>query len=280
MKRLILTSLCMVFVVGTALADWNPGDPNKWVQMPDLSTEGVDVFSSTHQPSSAGGLADDFLCTTTGYVTDIHIWGSWLGGWLPPEGAASVPFRLSIYSDIPASGETHSRPGDVLWQHDFSPEDFTVRKYADAIEDWYTPMLDESQYTEYYSNDHNEAWQYNFVAEADEELENLFYQQGTPQDPVVYWLGVKAILPPGSDAIFGWKTSTDHWNDDAVFWDPTSGWQELKYPMHDLVGNPLTYGGQSMDMAFVITPEPATIAMFGLGGLLLGRNRKFNKKQK
>jgi hypothetical protein len=90
----------------------------------------------------------------------------------------------------------------------------------------------------------------------------------------VYWLGVQAFTTD-SDAQFGWKTSTDHWNDDSVFWDPTSGsWLELKYPMHDLVGTPLLYGGQSMDMAFVITPEPTTICLLGFGALSLLRSRK------
>jgi len=277
MKRLVLTSLCVLFIAGTALADWNPGEPNKWVQMPDLSTTGVDVFSASQVSSPGGILADDFRCTTTGYIRDIHIWGSWLGDYLPPEdgigSAANVSFHLSIYSDIPANGQGYSRPGEMLWNTYIESGDFTVRKYADALEAWYHPEAGLYAPGGYYPNSQSQVWQYNFVAEPDDELEDLFYQQGTPENPVVYWLGIRAIAS-NADAIFGWKNSTDNWNDDAVFWDPTSGWQELKYPMTDYMGNQLPYGGQSMDMAFVITPEPTTMCLLGLGALSLLRRKR------
>ncbi len=44
---------------------------------------------------------------------------------------------------------------------------------------------------------------------------NPFVQTGSLQQPVVYWLSVQASLPTGE--LFGWKTSTNHFNDDAVF---------------------------------------------------------------
>jgi hypothetical protein len=71
----------------------------------------------------------------------------------------------------------------------------------------------------------------------------------------VYWLDVRAeSFDP--NAVFGWKTSLDHWNDDAVYWDDTFSPipQELVYP----AGHPME--GQSIDLAFVIVPEPATLA--------------------
>jgi hypothetical protein len=65
-------------------------------------------------------------------------------------------------------------------------------------------------------------------------------------------------VPPGH--LWGWKTSTDHWNDDAAWADdPQSGSAQW---------NELLIGGISRDMAFVITtPEPA--AIYG-AALLLG----------
>jgi len=51
--------------------------------------------------------------------------------------------------------------------------------------------------------------------------------------------------------------------DDAVWYGlDTERWIELR--------DPIT--GESLDMAFVITPEPATLALLALGGLgVLGR---------
>jgi len=60
--------------------------------------------------------------------------------------------------------------------------------------------------------------------------------------------------------VWGWKTSLDHFNDDAVWVDPdppyTWEWNELRYP------DGHTYEGESIDLAFVIngsllvTPTP------------------------
>jgi len=73
MKRLILISLCVVFVCGTAVADWIPTDPAKWVQLSDLEpTIGMDVYATYPKV-----LADDFLCTEPEPITDLPIWGSW-----------------------------------------------------------------------------------------------------------------------------------------------------------------------------------------------------------
>ena len=69
-----------------------------------------------------------------------------------------------------------------------------------------------------------------------------FYQEvGT-----VYWLGICADVetvypdPP----LWGWKTSLDHWNDDATWsiFEPPFIWNELYDPVT----------GLSLDMAFVI----------------------------
>jgi hypothetical protein len=81
---------------------------------------------------------------------------------------------------------------------------------------------------------------------------------------------------------FGWKTSRDHFNDDAVFIDlpdiwnlpvdtilPPNApgtalpWNEMRYP----ITHPFT--GESIDLAFVITPEPASLALLSLGVLAL-----------
>jgi hypothetical protein len=268
MKRLITICLAVTMILaisGAANADWNPGDPAKWVQLPDLQPTGIDVLA-THPKV----LADDFLCIQTGPITDIHIWGSWLQDYLPVNSqglpdASLVNFRLSIHSDIP-KGPTggYSRPGDLLWEKVFNPGDFVAKPYAgDLQEGWYNPNTGE-----YIRLGDTQVWQYNFFI--DPAL--AFLQQGTTANPITYWLDVEAspVSVPGvAEPLFGWKTSYQHWNDDAVWGDsPTSPWQELVYPQ----GHP--FAGQSMDLAFAITPEPATMALLGLGSLVLLRRRK------
>jgi hypothetical protein len=247
----------VLFVAGTAPAVGNnAGTPYKWVQLPDLSPLGIDVDST-----NPGMLADDFLCTTTGYITGFHIWGSWLNDFLPyGYDANDVAFNLSIYSDIPdpdGTGAGYSTPGQQLWEHFFLPSEFTVQQDT-ALEDWYNPITGE-----YLPNNHTGVWQYNLVAPTDGNPVALFYQE----EGTVYWVGIE-VFPGDTSATFGWKTSLDHWNDDAVFWLEPGSWHELRYPDgHELQG-------QSIDLAFGIIPEPVTIALLGLGSLGLLRRRK------
>ena len=275
MKKSLITTLVILALSSAAFADWFPGQPAKWVQLPDLNPTGMDVYSSL--PIR---LADDFLCTSTELITDIHVWGSWLNDWLPgtvdatgayvPDPTA-VGFRIGIHSDIPAdptNPDSYSRPGDLLWQYGVAPGTVVTNLYADNIQEgWYDP----SDETYIPIGDH-QAWQYNFFIDP----ADAFLQKGTPVDPIVYWLSVEAnplSVPGVVPAQFGWKTSIDHWNDDAVWMNsnavPAGPWQELRYPS----AHP--YAGDSVDLAFVITPEPATMVLLALGGLsVLNRKRR------
>lgn len=77
MKILITFSAlaCVALLAAPAIADWHPGDGHKmhFPQLPDEN--GWDVNAS-------GGicLADDWMCSETGPVSDIHFWGSWKHG--------------------------------------------------------------------------------------------------------------------------------------------------------------------------------------------------------
>jgi len=112
--------LLVLLLAAPTLADWDPGIPAKWIQEPDLSPMGIDINCSPNVGDYI--LADDFLCTTTGPVTDSHIWGSWLSDYLPfGQDPKDLRFVLSIHADIPEGQvEEWSMPGDwTCWLYKF-----------------------------------------------------------------------------------------------------------------------------------------------------------------
>ena len=67
--------------------------------------------------------------------------------------------------------------------------------------------------------------------------EVVFHRVGMPDESVVYWLDVQA-RPLNPHAFFGWKTTLDHWNDDAVWghgMEPYGLFQNVPNPF-----NPMT----------------------------------------
>ena len=270
MKRLILTTcLCVLFASTVALADWDPGDPAKWIQLPDLTPTGIDVWNDGWERS----IADDFLCTSKDPITDVHLWGSWLND---EHDAFLSRIRLYIYDDDPAGSEgpdpenQFSKPGVLRWEGEFTPSGINVDgSYTERV--YYTlpggeEMFLDPQTGEQVGTD-TKVWQYNIDINPDK----AFVQEGTIDEPRTYWLEVMAF-PEWENEDYGWKTRAlqdGHFMDDAVYKDAAGDWAPLVYPD----GHP--YEGMSIDMAFVITPEPATIALLSLGGLgLLRRKRK------
>ena len=222
-------------------------DPIKWIQEPDLTSLGIDV-------NAAGTdryiLADDFLCTTTGPITDIHIWGSWFADAFPWGDPRGMGFTLSIHEDIPdpdGSGPEFSKPGRLLWRGDFPRTSYDCVQVATVPrgEGWLNPGL-----SYVFPGDYM-VFRYDF--HLDKPWLQPFIQRGSPKRPVVYWLDVQHVAAPdgGPTEVFGWKTSTRHWNDDAVWGmgvEPFEGpWNELRYPPGH------QQQGQSIDLAFAIT---------------------------
>ncbi|MBA7548985.1 hypothetical protein ES705_41453 [subsurface metagenome] len=261
MKKISLICLAAAAVVlavsSTAVADWDPNYKMHWPQLPDLSPTGMDIDNMWVT------LADDFKCIETGPIADIHIWASFADDILPAAGPGSLSFHLSIHADIPDPNPEDpsdwSMPGEELWSGLFVPGQYTVRQVADDIwEDWYDPATGV-----WIDDNHKQAYQYNFY----------------PEDPFIqeycntYWLDVKVLVPIEPDFTFGWKTSEARhpdlrWGDDAVWGDAPGAWLPLTYPLdHE-------YEGETLDLAFVITPEPATLGLLLLAGLALLRKRR------
>lgn len=216
----------LVVVAGAAWADWNPGGPHKmhFPQLPDPNGWDVSFTFPTV-------LADDWLCTAAGPVSDVHLWFS---------SKSDAPFvisnvHLSIHADVPVGpGIPYSRPGAMLWFGNFGPGQFSIRPYESGDQGWLYPPED------YTLHDHSLIYQLNITS-----IPNPFYQEYGK----IYWLDVSVSMESG---LIGWKTSLQHFQDDAVWGlvpDPT--WHELR--------DPLTQA--SLDLAFVIVPEPSTFSL-------------------
>lgn len=246
MKKCAAIMVCgglMLAMTSTrVLADWNPGDPHKmhYPQLPDPTGWDVDVTTDF--------IFDDWMCGGSGPVSDIHFWASSkndMGGLLER-------IIVEIWSDVPVGDPSnqlpYSHPGGKLWDYTFFPPDWTVRgPDSGGVQGWYSP-----EEGSFMPNNHLNYYQFNF-----QNIVNPFYQdEGT-----VYWLGIHMVPLSAQDAPWGWKTSLDHWNDDATYY--LGGWNELMDPLNFM----------SLDMAFVITPEPATFAFLFMGGALLLKRR-------
>ena len=203
----ILATL-LVLAVAPARADWPNTNATKFVQYPDTTSNAMDIYTSWNT-----ALADDFVCTNTGQITDLHIWGAWLGDQVDP----NATFGLAIFSDVPVSAtNAFSHPGVLLWMQTFTPGTYSSRPVAMQPEQFYYPNQGTVGNSVY-------LWQYNFYPATP------FVQQGSATAPVIYWLGMK-VIPSTSTNNFGWKTSTNHFNDKAVFSQNSlsAPWQSLQ----------------------------------------------------
>jgi hypothetical protein len=195
-----------------------PNHKMHFPQLPDL--EGWDVFAGFPKT-----LADDWQCSATGPVLDIHFWGSWKdldGDPYTDDFYTPMPwFQLSIHRNIPATPDTPwSRPGDQIWFWEgevpgtpFEPP---------AMEHWLDPNTGEVFY-----NDHVPYWRYDFFFDSVSPPPEPFFQY---QDSI-YWLNISALYI-STPYQWGWKSSTDHFMDDAVYTDnpPVGPWSPLIEP--------------------------------------------------
>jgi hypothetical protein len=226
----------LIFSVAPARADWPNTNATKFVQQPDITTNGMDIFFENYPTI----LADDFICTNTGPITDIHLWLSSLQN----APASNAHFELSIWEDVPANpaAGTLSHPGKRLWREVLFPGDYTVRVLQTNLMETFWNL--DPAVPQFMGPDHT-LFQYNFYPK------QPYIQTGTTVNPKVYWLGVSM---QNDDPFQGWKTSTNHLGPDfAVLghYDASgtnvTGWKTLFDPRFANVG---------LDFSFALTTTP------------------------
>jgi len=217
-KKILGIFICTLLIAsGTiAVADWDIDDGHKmhWPQLPDPNGWDVDFHDWL--------LADDWKCSETGPITDIHFWISWFN-----DIVLDIPWiKVMIYSNNPGPP---SSPAELLWSRTFDIDQFIIAGPWDGNQGWLWP------YGEFILNNHFQYWQVN-IPEIDDPWEQ--------EEGEIYWLviGMPYFDPPTA---VGWKTSQDHFMDAAV-WGGEGSWQPIT--------DPLT--GDNIDFAFVITGEP------------------------
>jgi hypothetical protein len=281
---LVIAAAILGFGAEAAHAHWDPGDGHKmhFPQLPDPTGWDVQFHEhallqdSTGQEyfTSAGLPADDWQCSGDGPVTDVHFWVSMRGDTLVANPNGVVPFHVTtvamwIYDNVPedpAIPDDYSRPGQLLWEGFFSPGEFEVIHWGSDPQGWYAPLRDEAT-----PQDHDHIYQVNVPDTSVLATEPFVQTEGE-----IYWLqlDVMAEDPNGNPVDLGWKTSLEHFMDDATYFyaeDAHEGQQEHIREYRELI-----IDGESRDLAFVITPEPATLALVGLGvaGLLAAERRR------
>ena len=207
-----------MLLIGTtsiAVADWEPSDGHKmhFPQMPDPT--GWDVNFHDYF------LADDWRCSKTGPVNDIHFWISWRHDIIE-----DLPYITTyIYSNDPDG--TYSKPLEQLWTRTFTLDQFIVAGPWIGDQGWMEP------YGEFFEHDHQFYYQINI-----KNITQPFIQQNN----TIYWLIIQ--MPFLYPIEMGWKTSQDHFMDAAV-WGSPGQWTPIIDPLEQT----------PIDFAFVITGE-------------------------
>jgi len=246
---LFAIAILFVFAGGDSFADWDVGDPALYYQLPDPT--GWDVYSEWRY-----GVANDWTADIDTSITDIHFWGSWENDVVGDMG----DLLIQVFDNDTSS--SFAKPGNQLWEGVFSntdsdpDNDYTSRLYTTGDQGWYDPRGQDS----WERHDHDNMYQYNIST-----IDNPFEQEAGK----TYWLMISTNY---EGCNWGWKTSTDVEGSTSVFWDKYGWcgweWQQLKQPYGWC--NPRT----PLDVAFVLTPEPATLLLLAAGSLAVLRKRK------
>jgi hypothetical protein len=206
----------------------------KWSQPPVLATNGFNGWNQYSVYDTTMWVADDWACTTTNPVTDIHWWGSFIG-WSEPTNPPAVPdaFDIRFWTDVPAPIGGFSHPGALL--HQITCTNFT----------WHFVGWD------FDPRNPNLPPDACFLFEQDFRTNEWFYQNPA-SGTNIYWVSIAAVyyFGPNVEYPWGWKSRPRDTNslapDDAVTFNPYGlppTYQPIWWP------NPTN----SWDMAFQLT---------------------------
>jgi hypothetical protein len=198
MKNKIVGIIIFMLLIGTngiVLADWEPNDGHKMHYPQTLKPNFYDInFKDWY-------LGDDWQCSETGPVSEIHFWIAWR-----QDISTDLDFiKVYIYSDEP--GGLYSHPKDMLWSRTFYPNDFTIAGPWTEDRGWYTPGVG------YIENDHTKYYQINIKG-----IDDPFIQQQN----VIYWLVIQ--MPYMYPIEVGWCSTKDFFNSYAVRGNPSQWW--------------------------------------------------------
>ena len=269
MRKLLIILFVFSVSLSLLLADWNVGDLHKMggvgPQLPDPTGYDVD-FTQNY-------IGDDFECGEDGPIDQIHFWVSFAGDNLGNMTIDDVGvLTLQIWSDVPDPNPEDpadwSHPGSILWEGTGTWE-IQMAGPFDGDQGYYNPwepFINDPDHTYYYqlnlTNITGQVLGEDFIGDPDNEppeTDAYFQHLGNR-----YWLLVQQTDAPADPTPIGWKTSQDHWMDDAVFFDygdfnTTYDW----IPLNQHPANPTLFDGtpyqDDIDLAFVISGTDATL---------------------
>ena len=222
-KTLAVFAIIFMLLICSAqisLGHWTEEDGHKmhYPQLPD--PKGWDVCL---RPMA---VADDFRCSQSGAITDIHFWISWKDDIVDDV----LDWCISIYDNRVVDGV--SKPGKELWR--FKEGKISVRVEEPSEQGWLCPCNDEVLTD-------NHTW---YALINITEIAEPFKQEKDK----IYWLVIRANATlyesPIPQPEVGWKTSLDHYGSPAMW---------IRWPLSTVDWQPIpSESGDLIDMAFVI----------------------------
>jgi hypothetical protein len=228
LKKILVSIIITALFIGTTglvTADWDIDDGHKmhYPQLPD--PYGFDIDFGYWE------LADDWKCTESGPVDDIHFWISWFDD--DPRYIDWI--KVSIWSNEPNGPQGYSIPKELLWDRTFLPDQFIEAGPWDGQQRWFMPW---GEIIEEY---HYHYWQINIP-----EIDDPFPQV----EGEIYWLVID--MPFDYEFLVGWKNTKDYFMDHAVWRPPGAEWMMI----------------DGIDFAFVITGGTQPVPLIGCNGSL------------